>query len=77
MKASGYALGSPERKGRCARVAASAAYTLVKDLNAWKDGTYKQKSSWKPASNFGSTAQQNCNECHGSNIPTPPAAKKI
>ncbi|MDD1750152.1 MAG: C-GCAxxG-C-C family protein [Methanothrix sp.] len=76
MKASGYALSSPERKDRCARVAASVAYNLVKDMNAWKDGAYKQKSSWKPASNFGITAQQNCNECHGSNIPAPPLAKK-
>ncbi|MGC2061789.1 MAG: C-GCAxxG-C-C family protein [Thermodesulfovibrionales bacterium] len=76
MKESGYAISSPERKDRCARVAASVAYALVKDLNAWKDGTYKQKSTWKPASNMGITAQQNCNECHGSNIPTPPMAKK-
>ncbi|NJD55970.1 MAG: chain A iron centre cytochrome C protein [Nitrospirae bacterium] len=77
MKASGYALGSPERKDRCARVTASVAYHLVQDLNAWKDGTYKQKSTWKPASNVGITSQQNCTECHGSNIPAPPAAKKI
>ncbi|TAN40206.1 MAG: twin-arginine translocation signal domain-containing protein [Nitrospirae bacterium] len=76
MKESGYALGSPERKDRCARVAASVAFNLVKDLNAWKDGTYKQKSSWKPASNFGITGQQNCTECHGAKIPTPPLAKK-
>lgn len=76
MKESGYALSSPERKDRCARVSASVAYNLVKDLNAWKDGTYKQKSTWKPASNMGITGQQNCNECHGSNIPTTPMAKK-
>ncbi len=75
MKASGYAISSPERRDRCARVAASVAYNLVKDLNAWKDGTYKAKSSWKPASNMGITAQQNCTECHGANIPTPPAKK--
>lgn len=75
MKASGYALSSPERMDRCARVSASVASNLVKDLNAWKDGTYKQRSSWKPASNMGITAQQNCNECHGSNIPTAPAKK--
>jgi len=35
MKASGYALASPERKDRCARVAASVAYKLVvQDLNS-------------------------------------------
>ena len=76
MKESGCALGSPERKDRCARVAASVAYKLVRDLNDWKDGTYTQKSAWKPASNIGITAQQNCSECHGSNVPTPPMAKK-
>ncbi len=77
MKEAGYALSSPERRDRCARVAASVAYQLVQNLNAWKDGTYKQLSAWKPASNMGVTAQQNCTECHGSTIPTPPAAKKI
>jgi len=76
MKKSGYAITSPERKDRCARVAASVAYHLVQDLNAWKDGTYKPKSTWKAVSNVGITAQQNCTECHGSNIPTPPMAKK-
>jgi len=76
MKASGYAIGSPERRDRCARVTASAAYHLVQDLNAWKDGAYKPKSSWKAASNVGITAQQNCAECHGANVPAPPSAKK-
>ncbi|MHB8880222.1 MAG: C-GCAxxG-C-C family (seleno)protein [Thermodesulfovibrionales bacterium] len=76
MKASGYAISSPERRDRCARVTASVAYNLVKDLNAWKDGTYKQKSSWKAASNVGITAQQNCTECHGANVPSAPSAKK-
>lgn len=77
MKASGFALSSPERRDRCARVSASVAYHLVQDLNAWKDGSYKQKSSWKPASNVGITAQQNCADCHGANVPTPPAAKQL
>jgi hypothetical protein len=76
MKASGYAIGSPERRDRCARVAASVAYNLVRDLNAWKDGLYKPRSSWKAASNVGIMAQQNCTECHGSNVPTPLFAKK-
>jgi len=76
MKASGYAIGSPERRDRCARVTASAAYHLVQDLNAWKEGIYKQKSAWKAASNVGITAQQNCTECHGANVPMPPSAKK-
>ncbi len=76
MKASGYALASPERKDRCARVAASVAYKLVQDLNSWKDGKYVSKTSWAPARDMGITAQQNCTECHGTNVPTPPVAKK-
>jgi len=75
MKASGYSIGSAERKDRCARVAASVAYKLVEDLNAWKDGKYKDAVAWSPAKLFGITGQQNCNECHGSNIPTAPQAK--
>jgi hypothetical protein len=76
MKESGFAIGSPERRDRCARVTASVAYRLVQDLNAWKDGLYKPRSSWKAASNVGIMSQQNCTECHGSNVPTPPSAKK-
>ncbi len=76
MKASGYAFVSPERRDRCARVSASVAYNLVRNLNAWKDGTYQPKSTWKAVSNVGITAQQNCTECHGANIPTAPVGKK-
>ena len=76
MKESGYALASPERKDRCARVAASVAYKLAQDLNAWKDGKYVSKADWAPARSVGITAQQNCTECHGSNVPSPPTAKK-
>jgi hypothetical protein len=75
MKKSGYALGSPERKDRCARVAASNAFHTVVLLNAWKDGKYATKGVL-PAKSFNIPAQSNCNECHGSNIPTPPMAKK-
>ena len=77
MKASGYAIGSPERRDRSARVTASVAYHLAQDLNAWKDGTYKPKSTWKAISNVGITAQQNCTECHGANVPATPSAKKL
>jgi hypothetical protein len=75
MKASGYPIGSPERRDRCARVSASVAYKLVEDLNAWKDGKYTEKAAWSPVKNFGITAQQNCTDCHGSNIPAPPPGK--
>jgi len=75
MKATGYALSSPERKDRCARVSASVAFKLVQDLNAWKDGKYEPKSSWAPGRDLGITAQQNCTECHGTDVPTPPMVK--
>ncbi len=74
MKASGYPLGSAERKDRCARLTASVAYHTVELLNAWKDGKYQTKGT-VPAGAYGITAQHNCTSCHGSNIPTPPKAK--
>ncbi|MDD3813514.1 MAG: C-GCAxxG-C-C family protein [Desulfocapsaceae bacterium] len=69
-------IGSPERKDRCARVAASVAYHLVELLNQWKDGKYEKTSEWAPLSNFGINAQQNCLECHGGGLPQAPMAKK-
>ena len=74
MKAAGKNLNSPERRDRCARVTASVAYHLVELLNRWKDHRYATKGTI-PAKSFGITAQQNCTECHGSDIPTPPSAK--
>ena len=77
MKASGFALASPERKDRCARVAASSAYHLVEMLNAWKDGTYVGKGDFTCAKEFGITGQYNCNECHGDKVPEAPKAKPV
>lgn len=76
MKAANKPIGSAERKDRCARVAASTAYRLVELLNDWKDGKYVAKATHTPVKDFGITAQMNCMECHGANIPTPPMAKK-
>lgn len=76
MQKSGYALGSSERRDRCARVTASVAFKLVQDLNAWKDGKYAAKAGWTPGKDFGITAQQNCTECHGEKVPAAPQAKK-
>ncbi len=74
MKAADKDLKSPERKDRCARVTASTVYHVVKLLNAWKDGKYETNGTVSSA-NYGITAQSNCIERHGSNIPTPPIAK--
>jgi hypothetical protein len=77
MAESGFALASPERKDRCARVAASVAYKLVEDLNAWKDGSYKPPAvSWTPGKEHGIPAQMNCQECHGKDVPTAPKLPK-
>ncbi len=75
MAAANKDLGSPERKDRCARLTASMAFHVVELLNDWKDGKYKTRGSM-PAKTYAIQAQHNCNECHGSNIPTPPSAKK-
>jgi hypothetical protein len=74
MKAADKDLKSAERKDRCARVAASTAYHVVELLNSWRDGKYETHGT-VPSANYGITAQSNCTECHGSNIPTPPIAK--
>lgn len=82
MKASGKGLKSPERRDRCARVSASVAYHLVELLNEWKDGKYVTEGE-VPSVSLGITAQHNCTDCHGDNVPSPPAepsappAKKI
>jgi hypothetical protein len=74
MKAAGKDLNSPERRDRCARVTASVAYHLVELLNEWKDNKYATKGT-VPSKSCGITAQQNCTDCHGSNVPAPPSAK--
>ncbi len=76
MKAANKDLGSPERRDRCARVTASVAYHLVELLNDWKDGKYATKGAI-PAKSYNINAQHNCTDCHGSNVPTPPEAKKV
>lgn len=72
MKAANKPLVSPERKDRCARVAASVAYKAVELLNEWKDGKYESTSEFNCGKLHGITGQTNCNECHGSKIPQAP-----
>ena len=73
MKAANKSLGSPERMDRCARLTASMAYQLVTLLNDWKDGKYTTKGV-VPAKQYGIQSQHNCNDCHGSDVPSPPTA---
>lgn len=70
MKGSGFGFGTPERKDRCARLAATMAYKVVEDLNAWKDGKYNvEDNKWFAPGEIAMTGQQNCTDCHGNNIP--------
>lgn len=76
MTAAGVPLPSPERKDRCARMAASMAYRVVENLNEWKDGKYDvDDNHWFAPGEVGTNAQQNCTDCHGNNIPEPPMPK--
>ena len=75
MKAAKKPLASPERMDRCARVTASMAHQVVTLLNAWKDGKYRTRGA-VPAEAYGIQAQHNCNDCHGSDVPSPPAPQK-
>lgn len=76
MDATGYALKTPERKDRCARVAASTTYRLVELLNDWKDGKYELSSDFSATKEFGIPSQANCMDCHGSAVPKAPRKKK-
>lgn len=75
MKAANKELASPERKDRCARLTASMAFQLVTLLNEWKDGKYRTRGVI-PAKGYGIQSQHNCGDCHGTNVPSPPSAKK-
>jgi hypothetical protein len=58
----GFKINSPERKERCAKVAADCAYKVVELLNAWKAGTFV---ATKFAPDFLSgTATERCFGCH-------------
>jgi len=74
MKKAGKPIKSAERKDRCARVTASVAYQMVTMLNDWKDGKYEPSSDHAPVKEYGITAQFNCMECHGDDVPSPPGS---
>lgn len=69
MKTADKGFWTPERKDRCARLAASGAYRTVELLNQWKDGKYVTVGEI-PAVKYAVTAQHNCTDCHGSKVPT-------
>jgi hypothetical protein len=70
MKAEGKSLKSAERKDRCARLTGSVAQQIAIMLNDWSDGKYKPAYTNKQSA-IGITTQNNCTDCHGTDIPTP------
>jgi len=71
MKKENVKFFSKARKERCGRIAADIAMHTAMLLNQVADGKYKPGHSIN-AKTYGITAQENCNECHGKNVPTPP-----
>ncbi len=71
MRAEGESFLSDARAERCARLAADIAMETARMLNAWKDGSYKPKHTllFNVAAN-GITSQNNCMDCHGSDVPS-------
>jgi len=71
MKKENVKFFSDARKERCGRIAADIAMHTATLLNQVADGTYKSGHAIN-AKTYGITAQENCTECHGKDVPTPP-----
>lgn len=71
MAKEGVGFNSPQRRDRCARLAANVAMKTVQLLNAWADGIYKPAHG-NQLKMYDITAQNNCTECHGSSVPKVP-----
>ena len=55
-------------------VAASVAYQTVHYMNQMADGKFEMENG-SQGKEYGITAQDNCTECHGDNVPEPLAPK--
>jgi hypothetical protein len=69
MEKEGVKFGSPQRKDRCARLSADIAKKTVELLNLYADGKYKSAHG-NQIKMFGITTQNNCTDCHGSEVPS-------
>ncbi len=69
MKKQGVGFLSPEQMERCGRVAADMAMKTVELLNLWADGKFEPTIK-SPVMANEIPSQNNCTECHGTNIPT-------
>jgi hypothetical protein len=70
MKKADRGFFSPERKDRCARLAANVAMQTARHLNDWSEGKFKAQHRL-PALAYDITAQHNCIECHRDAVPRP------
>lgn len=68
MKEENVKFFSAQRKERCGRLAADIAMRTATLLNQVADGTYKPAHAVN-AETYNITAQENCSDCHGSNVP--------
>jgi len=75
MKKANYKFFSPERKDRCARLAADVTKKTVILLNKWVDDKYAPVHG-SQAKMHQMPAQNNCMNCHGKNIPKVPGTGK-
>jgi hypothetical protein len=71
MRKEGATFESPPRWERCARITADVAMKTIQLLNDWTDGRYKitRRSQVKM---YQMPTDNNCIQCHGSNIPGVP-----
>ncbi len=75
MKKTGHAFKSPERKDRCARVAADVSRKMVMMLNDYHKGKFEAKH-YGHIGTYNMTAQDNCTSCHTDKVPSPPEFKE-
>jgi hypothetical protein len=68
MKKANHGFFSPERKDRCARVAASVAAQTARYLNDWSEGKFKPQHKFQTVL-YDVTSQDNCAACHRGEAP--------
>lgn len=71
MKIEGVGFLSPQQMERCARLSADVAAKTVEYLNAKVDSKFAAANK-EPVAVNGLPAQNNCRECHTSNVPSVP-----
>jgi hypothetical protein len=68
MQKEGVGFLSPQQMDRCGRLAADMCMKTLEYLNLWADGKFEAKTKAPVMANE-IPSQNNCTECHGTNIP--------